>query len=115
MPTNTLEINNRVRVNIGGVSYWRKPEQVESRRPARIGPMRMFMGEVIREERLAQGRSLRDISGSGVSLGFISEVERGMKEPSSETLETICKSLGMDVVDALRRTADRIEFSRSEG
>lgn len=113
MPTKTREIPNRVRVDIGGVSYWHTPEKPVARRPQKIGPMRIYMGEVLREERLTQGRSLRDVSRSGVSLGFISEVERGIKEPSSEMLEAICKGLGLDVIDALRRTADRIESSRN--
>lgn len=106
-----LEIPQRVRVNIGGVSYWREPEKISSRSPQRIGPMRLFMGEVLREERLAQGKSLREID--GIALGYVSEVERGIKEPSSEVLETYCKNLGIDVVDALRRTADKIELARN--
>lgn len=110
MPVDVLEIPDRVRVNIGGVSYWRQPEKVVARSPQRMGPMRVFMGEVFREERLLQGKTLRDIS--GISLGHVSEIERGIKEPSSEILETYCKSLGMDVVDALRRTADKIEAAR---
>ena len=75
--------------------------------------MRTFMGEILREERVAQGKSLRDISHGGLSIGFISEIERGRKEPSSETLETLCSILGLDVVETLRRTADRIESART--
>lgn len=108
--TDTLDIHNRVRVNIGGVSYWREPEKISVRTPQRMGPMRLFMGEVLREERLSQGKRLRDIEGIG--FAYVSELERGIKEPSSEVLETFCKSLGMDVVEALRRTADKIEAAR---
>jgi hypothetical protein len=111
MPKVDLAIpSNRVRVNIGGVSYWREPEKVTVRVPSRMGPMRLFMGEVLREERKAQGKSLRDID--GIALGFVSEIERGIKEPSSEVLETFCKNLDLDLVEALRRTADKIETAR---
>lgn len=110
MATDVLEIHDRVRVNIGGVAYWRQPEKIVARAPQKMGPMRLFMGEVLRDERLAQGKTLRDIK--GIALGYVSEIERGVKEPSSESLETICKNLGIDVVDALRRTADKIEAAR---
>lgn len=111
MPKVDLEIpGNRVRVNIGGVSYWREPEKITVRAPSRMGPMRLFMGEVLREERQLQGKGLRDME--GIALGFASEIERGIKEPSSEVLETFCKNLGLDVVEALRRTADKIEAAR---
>lgn len=111
MPKVDLAVpSNRVRVNIGGVSYWREPEKISVRTPTRMGPVRLFMGEVLREERMAQGKGLRDMD--GIALGFASEVERGIKEPSSEVLEMFCKNLGLDVVDALRRTADKIEAAR---
>jgi hypothetical protein len=106
-----LEAPNRVRVNIGGVLYWREPERIAERASQKIGPMRIFMGEVLRDERLSQGKRLRDID--GIALGYVSEVERGIKEPSSEVLEMYCKNLGIDVVDALRRTADKIEAARN--
>ena len=54
------------------------------------------LGEVLRQERMAQGRSLRDVSGQGwVSLGHLSDVERGTKEMSSDFLESIANSLGV--------------------
>lgn len=112
MPKAELAIApNRVRVVIGGISYWREPEKVSSRAPQRIGPMRIFMGEILREERQSQGKYLRDID--GISYGHVSEIERGIKEPSSEILEMFCSNLGMDMVDVLRRTADRIESARN--
>ena len=47
--------------------------------------MRQLVGEVLRARRMSQGLTLRDVSGKArVSLGYISEVERGQKEPSSE-------------------------------
>lgn len=56
--------------------------------------MRQFIGEVLRARRLAQGLTLRDVSEKArVSLGYISEVERGQKEPSSELLAALAGAL----------------------
>lgn len=58
--------------------------------------MREVVGETLREERAAQGKTLREVSASArVSLGYLSEVERGQKEASSELLAAICGSLDM--------------------
>ena len=52
------------------------------------------MGETLREQRFAQGRTLREVSmAARVSLGYLSEVERGQKEASSELLSSICQAL----------------------
>lgn len=57
---------------------------------------RVALGEVIREERLNQKLFQRDVSRAGIiSLGFLSEVERGQKEISSELLESVACGLGM--------------------
>lgn len=56
--------------------------------------MRQLVGEVLRARRLAQGLTLRDVSSRArVSLGYISEVERGQKEPSSELLAALAAAL----------------------
>ena len=56
--------------------------------------VRRLLGDVLRQERLRQGRTLRDVSASAqVSLGYISEIERGQKEASSECLAAICGAL----------------------
>jgi transcriptional regulator with XRE-family HTH domain len=56
--------------------------------------MRQLVGEVLRARRIAQGLTLRDVSGRArVSLGYISEVERGQKEPSSELLAALAGAL----------------------
>jgi transcriptional regulator with XRE-family HTH domain len=58
--------------------------------------LRKVMGDQLRQHRNAQKRSLRDISKSArVSLGYLSEVERGQKEPSSELLGAICGALNL--------------------
>ena len=57
---------------------------------------RQLLGEVLRAERTRQGRTLREGSlAAGVSLGYLSEVERGQKEASSELLQSISQALGV--------------------
>lgn len=61
-----------------------------------------YIGDVLKEERTNQNRSLRDVASSSfTSLGYLSEVERGRKEVSSSILESICKALFISVPDLL--------------
>lgn len=56
--------------------------------------VRKLLGEVLRDIRLEQGLTLREISEkSAISLGYISEIERGKKEVSSEVMFSLCKAL----------------------
>jgi len=58
--------------------------------------LREVIGDVLRRARTAQGRTLREVSDSArVSLGYLSEVERGRKEASSELLSAICTALNV--------------------
>lgn len=58
--------------------------------------LREVIGDVLRRARTSQGRTLREVSHSArVSLGYLSEVERGRKEASSELLNAICTALGV--------------------
>ncbi|MEO8888331.1 MAG: helix-turn-helix domain-containing protein [Jatrophihabitantaceae bacterium] len=60
--------------------------------------LRQVVGETLRGLRLRQRRTLREISASArVSLGYLSEVERGQKEPSSELLAAICRALDVEL------------------
>ncbi len=71
--------------------------------------LRAELGEVLRSLRQSQGRTLREVSSSAqVSLGYLSEVERGQKEASSELLEAICSSLGAPMWFVLREVSDRL-------
>ena len=57
--------------------------------------LRHLLGDALRRLRLRQGRTLREVSAAArVSLGYLSEVERGQKEASSELLAAICSALG---------------------
>lgn len=60
--------------------------------------LRNALGESLREERIAQGRTLREVSQAAlVSLGYLSEIERGQKEASSELVAAICAALGVSL------------------
>src|SRR5262245_27371300 len=62
--------------------------------------LRQVVGETLRGLRLRQRRTLREVSASArVSLGYLSEVERGQKEPSSELLAAICGALDVELSD----------------
>jgi transcriptional regulator with XRE-family HTH domain len=62
--------------------------------------LREVIGDTLRALRLRQRRTLREVSGSArVSLGYLSEVERGQKEASSELLAAICGALDVEMSD----------------
>lgn len=74
--------------------------------------LRRELGEVLREYRQRQGRTLREVSSDArVSLGYLSEVERGQKEASSELLFSICKALNVPLGHVLRIVADRVDLA----
>ncbi|MDC4233050.1 helix-turn-helix domain-containing protein [Actinomyces sp. B33] len=71
--------------------------------------LRTELGDVLRGLRQRQGRTLREVSSlAQVSLGYLSEVERGQKEASSELLESICSALGVPLWFVLREVSDRM-------
>lgn len=60
--------------------------------------LREAVGQTLRLARTEQSRTLRDVaSDARVSLGYLSEVERGQKEASSELLNSICDALGLQL------------------
>lgn len=74
--------------------------------------LRREIGEVLRSVRQHQGRTLREVSSQArVSLGYLSEVERGQKEASSELLASICQALDAPLSAVLREVSDRIALS----
>jgi transcriptional regulator with XRE-family HTH domain len=69
--------------------------------------LREAIGDRLRRTRTSQRRTLREVSRvARVSLGYLSEVERGRKEPSSELLASICDALDLPLEELLRRVAD---------
>ena len=71
--------------------------------------VREVIGDVLRRARTSQGRTLREVSDSArVSLGYLSEVERGRKEPSSELLNAICDALEVPLSSVLTDAGERM-------
>jgi transcriptional regulator with XRE-family HTH domain len=76
--------------------------------------LRRLVGDVLRRRRQDQGRTLREVSGlARVSLGYLSEVERGQKEASSELLAAICEALGVRMSDLLREVSESLATAES--
>jgi transcriptional regulator with XRE-family HTH domain len=74
--------------------------------------LRHLLGDALRRLRLRQGRTLREVSASArVSLGYLSEVERGQKEASSELLASICSALGIPLSQVLREVSDNFALA----
>jgi len=78
----------------------------EIRQPATVREvavlLRDALGETLRRARTSQNRTLRDVStAANVSLGYLSEVERGRKEASSELLASICDALDVELAAVL--------------
>lgn len=67
------------------------------------------LGNVLRAERIRQGMTLRELSADArVSLGYISEIERGQKEASSELLASICGALRLPLSEVLGHVSERV-------
>lgn len=68
--------------------------------------MRESLGAVLRAERMRRGLTLRELSARArISLGYISELERGQKEASSELLAALCDALDVRLSEVLREVS----------
>lgn len=75
---------------------------------------RRLLGEVLRAHRLEQGRTLRQLSADArVSLGYMSEIERGRKEASSELLSAICGALDVPLSEVLLGVSDAVALEEA--
>ncbi|GAA4824326.1 helix-turn-helix domain-containing protein [Nocardioides caeni] len=75
---------------------------------------RRSLGDILRSRRTELGLTLREVSGSArVSLGYISEIERGQKEASSELLASLCDALEVPLSDVLRDVADAVALEEA--
>ena len=84
-------------------------------RPAAKPLWRHVLGEVLRSERLDQQRILTEVAATaGVSPQYLSEIERGRKEPSSEVLGSVAQALGLELLDVVARVAGRLGTVRDE-
>jgi transcriptional regulator with XRE-family HTH domain len=71
--------------------------------------LREVLGDVLRHARITQGRTLRQVSDAArVSLGYLSEVERGRKEASSELLSAICDALDVPLSQLLTDAGEQL-------
>lgn len=79
------------------------------RTPVKQVLVRELIGESLREQRVVQGRTLREVSKAArVSLGYLSEVERGQKEASSELLAAICSALDLPLSVVLNVVSEKM-------
>jgi transcriptional regulator with XRE-family HTH domain len=77
-----------------------------------VAVLRQTIGETLRGIRLRQRRTLREVSTAArVSLGYLSEIERGQKEPSSELLAAICSALDVTLSELFREVSDSLHRS----
>lgn len=78
---------------------------LERRGRSRDPLLRTLLGGVLRQARHDQKRTLADVSAiAGISVPYLSEIERGRKEPSSEMLAAVCGALDLDLLDLVSRT-----------
>jgi transcriptional regulator with XRE-family HTH domain len=76
--------------------------------------LRQEIGDVLRDARTRQGRTLREVSTQArVSLGYLSEVERGQKEASSELLASICGALDVPLSSVFHQVSERFRLSEA--
>jgi transcriptional regulator with XRE-family HTH domain len=70
---------------------------------------RRVLGDVLRHQRVQRGMTLREVSaGARVSLGYISEIERGQKEASSELLASLCTAMDLTLSQVIREVSDQV-------
>jgi len=78
--------------------------------------VRHEIGDVLRDLRLQQGKTLRQVAGrASVALGYLSEVERGQKEASSEILASVADALETPISTILREVSDRLAVLEDAG
>jgi hypothetical protein len=105
-------------VSVNGVVRWKDvglADQAKSEQKERkMVVLRHEIGDVLRDVRQRQGRTLREVSHSArVSLGYLSEVERGQKEASSELLASLCGALEMPLSLVLREVSDAVALEEA--
>ena len=75
---------------------------------------RRLLGDVLRAQRMRRGMTLREVSAEArVSLGYISEIERGQKEASSELLASLCSALDVPLSSVLQDVSDAVAVEES--
>jgi len=99
-------------VGSGGYRWWLSegwPSGTAREGGTGVIVLRQLLGDVLRSTRMRQGRTLRQVSADArVSLGYISEIERGQKEASSELLAAVCAALEVPLSSVLREVSERM-------
>ncbi|GAA1344585.1 helix-turn-helix domain-containing protein [Arthrobacter roseus] len=100
-------------ISVNGVVRWRDVGLTDDAKgepkERKMVVLRHEIGDVLRDVRQRQSRTLREVSHSArVSLGYLSEVERGQKEASSELLSSICSALDVPLSLMLREVSERL-------
>ena len=103
-------------VSVNGVVRWKDvgvaDEAHAETHEMKVGVLRQEIGEVLRNVRQRQVRSLREVSQSArVSIGYLIEVYRGLMDASSELLASICTALDIPMSQMLREVADRLAYA----
>ena len=94
---------------MGEVIAFPAPHEPVPAAPAPEPLWREAVGHELREERTRAGRTLSDVAEtSGVSLQYLSEIERGRKEPSSEMIAAVAGALGTSLVDLTTEVAEHL-------
>ncbi|MGW8568214.1 helix-turn-helix domain-containing protein [Isoptericola sp. NPDC055881] len=87
-------------------------ESVGETRHVREPLLRHLVGAILRRARLSQGRTLQEVASTArMSTAYLSEVERGRKEASSEVLAAACAALGIRLVDLVAQAHDALAAS----
>lgn len=101
---------------MGDVIAFPAPDRSAAPAPAPEPLWREAVGRELRAERQQAGRTLTDVAEeSGVSMQYLSEVERGLKEPSSEILGAVAGALGLRLVDLTARVTRTLAAARPTG
>ena len=89
----TNPLVHKVKIAPANLSTVAEPESFA---PTQRILFRVILGSVLRSRRQEAGRTLREVSRAAqVSLGYLSEIERGQKEASSELIGSVCRALGL--------------------
>lgn len=110
-----MDPEQRTVVDLAAARATRKPRPLEPH-SATPGPrlLRQVYGDVLRDERRDQDRTLDDVARAvGMSKQYLSEIERGRKEPSSEILRSVCDALNLPMEQLLARGIRRMTAHRS--
>lgn len=93
-----------------------QPPARRVRRQRREPLWRHVVGEALRLERRRQGRTLRDVCDEAqVSMAYLSEIERGRKEPSSEILAAAARALGLTLAELVARAHELLSSEQAVG